>query len=209
MSGSKKNMDQKRKASLTFFKESGKYYGKEEREYPSDLSVYEIIEEIEKNETSHPGMHIHLGFDEKDDIGYPCLILAGQRKKINLSKTEEEWILTDDDSFQIQRCVRDGVYEMYQVQQIKPYPDIQDKCFGIAHSFVFASEINKRDVLDCYGYDSVDEFKAFYGKDWEKVLAECEFELISGSFKNMVSTPDMDWEEAAEMIQELSGYRPN
>lgn len=121
-------------------------------------------------------------------------------------KKESAWIMTDDDSFQIQRQVTDGVYEMYQIQQIKSYSDTLEKGFGIAHSFIFTSEINVQEVLNCYGYSSLDEIKEIYKEDWEKVLVECDFELISGCMENLVEAPDMDWKEAANMIKNLSGY---
>lgn len=70
----------KRRVNLTFFKESGKYYTREEREYLKKLSVFELVEEIENHENAYPGMHIVLDFEEGDEIGYPCLILANNRK---------------------------------------------------------------------------------------------------------------------------------
>lgn len=95
---------------------------------------------------------------------------------------------------------------MYQIQQIKSYSDTLEKGFGIAHSFIFTSEINVQKVLNCYGYSSLDEIKEIYKEDWEKVLVECDFELTSGCMKNLVEAPDMDWKEAANMIKNLSGY---
>lgn len=100
------NKENKRRVNLLFFKASGKYYTEEEREYPRNLAVFEIVEEIENHENLYPGMHIVLNFEEHDEIGYPCMILLNQRKA-NKTETADEWIMTDEDSFQIQRCVRD------------------------------------------------------------------------------------------------------
>lgn len=70
----------KRTVKLIFFKESGKFYTEEDREYDSNKMVYEIVKDIEDNEKDHPGMHIVLQFKHNDKIGYPCLILASSRR---------------------------------------------------------------------------------------------------------------------------------
>ena len=69
-----------RKVRLVFFKESGKFYTEETKEYNRELQVYEIVDDIKENEQSYKGMHILLDFAEDDDIGYPCMILAEDRK---------------------------------------------------------------------------------------------------------------------------------
>ena len=74
-----------RKVKLMFFKPSGKYYTEEIREYDSTLQVFEIVDYIKENETGYKGMYIVLVFDEDDDIGYPCMILAEDRKNWNNS----------------------------------------------------------------------------------------------------------------------------
>ena len=69
-----------REVKLLFFKESGKYYTDEIRGYDRLLQVFEIVDDIKENEKYYKGMHIVLEFDKDDDIGYPCLILANDRK---------------------------------------------------------------------------------------------------------------------------------
>jgi hypothetical protein len=71
--------DDKRKVKLIFFKESGKYYTYEFNEYPKDMKVYEIIENIEMYEKRYQGMYIVLEFYDNDDIGFPCMILPERR----------------------------------------------------------------------------------------------------------------------------------
>jgi hypothetical protein len=65
---------------LDFFKESGKHYEEIVRSFPTNWRVDEIIDAIEQHETAHAGMHILITFNEMDNIGFPCLILAQNRR---------------------------------------------------------------------------------------------------------------------------------
>ncbi len=69
-----------RKVKLLFFKPSGKYYTEEEREYDSSLYVYQIIENVRDNEKDYSGMHIVGLFSDGDEIGFPFMINADDRR---------------------------------------------------------------------------------------------------------------------------------
>ena len=74
-----------REVNLEFFKVAEgnghrKYYATEKRQYPSTWRVDEIVDEVEKNEKSYRGMDVYLRFNSDDDIGFPCFILASDRK---------------------------------------------------------------------------------------------------------------------------------
>ena len=47
----------------------------------------------------------------------------------------------------------------------------------MAHAIVYVDDIDIPSVLNCYGYDSLEEVKTVYGAELEQILAECEFEL--------------------------------
>ncbi len=124
------------------------------------------------------------------------------------SQKHSEWILTDDDSFQICRKVENiaedlgPVYELYQVQAVT---DDGDKCCKVAHEYVFVNDVNIDDILECYGYSSIDDISDDKNT-MEQILAECSFELTAGSWENLLSTPLLSYNEARAIISELSGY---
>lgn len=130
---------------------------------------------------------------------------------------KSDWVLTDPDSFQIRRKLCNfskdlgSVYELYQLQELPigtqtETDSEEDQCFRIAHSIIFCSEIDIENVCDCYGYDNLDVIKNEYGDDWEGILAECDFELMSGCMENLLNTPSMTYQQAKDMICKLSGY---
>lgn len=121
-------------------------------------------------------------------------------------KGSSEWELTDDDSFQLRRRLCDGIYELYEIEQVLPYGQGEGRRFKVAHEIIFTSEIDTDTVLSSYGYDSVEELKAIYGDDWKGVLAECEFELSAGSGEGIIRSPFLTWEEGRSLIGLLSGY---
>lgn len=129
-------------------------------------------------------------------------------KLVASSQKHSDWILTDDDSFQICRKVENifegmgPVYELYQVQAVT---DDGDKCCKVAHEYVFVNDVNIDDILECYGYSSIDDISDDKNT-MEQILAECSFELAAGSLENLLSTPLLSYNEARAIISELSGY---
>lgn len=69
-----------RAVTLCFFKDSGKYYNKIKRLYPSEWLVYEITDYIRTTETFYMGMSIILMFGPNDKISFPYLIYENTRK---------------------------------------------------------------------------------------------------------------------------------
>lgn len=96
-----------------------------------------------------------------------------------------------------------NVYELYQIQEL---PMDQGQVFKVAHEIVFCSEINLEDVLDCYGYENLEQVKTEYGDDWEAILAECQFELNASCLENLITQEFLTYDEAKQLICRVSGY---
>lgn len=122
------------------------------------------------------------------------------------TESKSTWCLTDDDSFQIRRKKGNGIFELYEIEQILPYEQGGERRFKVAHEIIFISEIETDSVLSCYGYESLEELKVLYGDDWEGILAECEFKLSAGSGEGILRSPVLTWEENRSLICLLSGY---
>ncbi|MSS38601.1 hypothetical protein [Clostridium porci] len=116
-----------------------------------------------------------------------------------------KWKLTDDDSFQIRKERKEDVFELYQIDSVVSSYERGERDFRVSHAVVYLSDIDTEDVLDCYGYESLKALKEEYGDDWKGILAECDFELTSQNGECFIS-PDMTWDEAKQLICELSGY---
>lgn len=123
----------------------------------------------------------------------------------------DSWRLTDRDSFQIRKQVLEGIYELYQLQYAKPETEYiktgeTGREYLVAHGFISVPDIDKREILDCYGYgfESIKEFMEEYGDDWEGVLAECEFEIHAD--ERLIKMKPMSYEQAKHLIVLLSGY---
>lgn len=69
-----------RKVKLLFFKPYGKYYTDEVREYDKNLEVWQIVDDIKDDEKSYSGMHIVGLFSDDDNIGFPFMIKAEDRR---------------------------------------------------------------------------------------------------------------------------------
>ena len=99
------------------------------------------------------------------------------------------------------------VFELYQIQEI-PSEDSSDdpKAYKIAHGFVDLNEMELKSVLDCYGYESLEEIQREYGAEWKGILAECQFELESACLDNIVSgVPMFTFSEAEKFIKNYVG----
>ena len=123
-------------------------------------------------------------------------------------KKNNKWVLTDDDSFQLRRKLTDGTYELYQITQVKAGSDSDSEAlYGISHGIVYVDGIDVSNVLDCYGYKSVDEVKNIYGEDgWEGIVAECEFELDALDYL-VTGDTCFSFEIAEGFILKMSGYK--
>lgn len=124
---------------------------------------------------------------------------------LDSKKIEEDWELTDDDSFQICRKIEDGLYELYQVTQITPSWKYEERGFRVSHAWIYTAEADLDDICLCFGYDSVEQLKEEYGDCWEQIVAECDFELCATEC--MIKTGDLTYQEAAALISKLSGYK--
>ncbi len=125
----------------------------------------------------------------------------------NTNNLVGEWILTDPDSFQICRerkdieeLTGDKTFELYQLQAMP-----EDK-FVTAHDIMSLADIDILSVLDCYGYENLDQVKKEYGNGWEQIVCECAFELRSGNYENVFGKY-LSWDECVEFICRMSGYR--
>lgn len=112
------------------------------------------------------------------------------------------WMLTDEDSFQLRRKLSSGAYELYQITQMG-----EDKAYNVSHGIIYPEAVDMTSVLDCFGYDSLEELQNVYGNAWESIVAECEFELNAFNSMILSNGPSMTWMEARELIHELTGYR--
>lgn len=126
----------------------------------------------------------------------------------------ENWILTDEDNVQYVRKAIEltefgDVYELYQAQEITdPTRGYGIRKYMIAHDFVFPSMINVEEIIETaktYGYASFDIYNT-HGKDYARIMAECQFELDAGRFKNLLNrVPAMTYEQAKNTIEKLVG----
>lgn len=123
-----------------------------------------------------------------------------------------DWIMTDDDSYQICRklldmsdALEDAVYELYQVQEVPVENDSIVPEYVIAHDIVCCNDIDVSSVLECYGYESIEDVYDQYGDSWQQIMAECAFELDAGCLYN-TSGISMPWDEATKVIRQKSGY---
>lgn len=117
-----------------------------------------------------------------------------------------EWVLTDDDSFQIRRKIEEDIFELYQIDAVAPSWEEGDRAFRVSNAVIYICDIDQDSMMDCYGYESFEAFKEEYGDDWKGVLAECDFEITSQNGECFIS-PDLSWKEAKNLICRLSGYR--
>lgn len=121
-----------------------------------------------------------------------------------MQNKKNDWLLTDDDCFQICRKVRDGLYELFQINSRKPSWENDENAFGVAHAFIDTKDADIADLCMCYGYQSLNEIKETYGSEWEQIIAECMFELEA--YEHMIETPDMTYDEAKALIIRMSGF---
>lgn len=120
-----------------------------------------------------------------------------------MENQKNDWIMTDDDSFQFCRKVKDGVYELLQITSTLPSWEDQEQAFGVSHAFVDIKDADIADICSCYGYQSLEEIKDEYGSDWKQIIAECMFEL--DAMECLVAAPHMSYSEAQSLILQTMG----
>lgn len=79
--------------------------------------------------------------------------------------------------------------------------------YGISHAIVFLDNIIPEPILDCYGYESLEQFKAEYADDWKGMLVECAFEISAWECIMHLADIFLTWNKAKELICMLSGYQ--
>lgn len=117
-----------------------------------------------------------------------------------------EWVLTDNDNFQIQRKIEEDIFELYQIDAVAPSWEEGDPAFRVSHAVIYICDIDQDSMMDCYGYGSLEAFKEEYGDGWKGILAECDFEITAQNGECFIS-PDLSWKEAKNLICQLSGYQ--
>ena len=135
-------------------------------------------------------------------------ILGNHSSRFELQS--KNWILTDDDSCQYRReaieLEKDSgkVFELYQIQAVAASSDPDPAIYKIAHDYVHLSEVDVDSVLECYGYESLDNLKTTYPDDWEAILAESQFELDADCMENLIErTSLLTWQKAKKMIETM------
>ena len=135
-------------------------------------------------------------------------ILGNHSSRFELKS--KDWILTDDDSCQYRReaveLEKDSgkVFELYQIQAVAASSDPDPAIYKIAHDYVYLNEVDVDSVLECYGYESLDNLKSTYPDNWEAILAESQFELDADSMENLFErTALLTWQKAKKMIETM------
>ena len=113
--------------------------------------------------------------------------------------TKGKWKIVDEDRHQIFRKIGDDTYEFYQATDIGKIPELH--VFWISHAVFSEDEIEMEDVLDSFGFDSVESIKAECGDEYMQIIAECWFEL--NAIQCVISQKDRTFEEAKELIDTL------
>lgn len=121
-----------------------------------------------------------------------------------MENKKNDWILTDDDCFQICRKVKDGVYELYQVTNTLPSWKGTEKAFGVSHAIIDLETADIGSICECYSYPSLDKIKDWYGDGWEQIIAECAFEL--DALDCVMRAPLMSYGEAKNWIVKKTGF---
>lgn len=108
-----------------------------------------LLYEADKHGCDIPKYPIHFfGYGAKESfqellICYIFLNFLELTQSEQKETIEEKWILTDEDTFQYRRRLKDGVYERYQIgERIPAYDSQNDERFGVIHTVVDISEID-------------------------------------------------------------------
>lgn len=198
-------------------------------QFSFDYDPYEYRDQIDNRETAENDLAVSLRNGKKqgvrdwlqrildeDEPGEDTEKAAELIRRLDQLVPEQrkttDWIMTDDDSYQICRklldmseALGDAVFEFYQVQDAPIESNSEIPVYVIAHDIVCYKDIDISMVLDCYGYTSIEEVYNQYGDSWQQIIAECAFELDAGSYYN-TSGLSLPWEEATKVIRQESGY---
>lgn len=180
----------------------GVYIDLHRKGYPADMSVA-LIEGV-NDEADLCGSHLitRVWGDAKSE-DYTDRII---HKNVETFFGDTGWVVTDPDSFQIRRRLEDDVFELYQIDELPAGNEECSNYYRVSHAIVYLSDIDVPDVLQCYGYDSLEEFQERYREDWKGILAECDFELMCQNGEYFIGKPRASFEEAKHQIILASGY---
>lgn len=198
-------------------------------QFSFDYDPYEYRDQIDNWETAENDLAVSLRNGKKqgvrdwlqrildeDEPGEDTEKAAELIRRLDQLVPEQrkttDWIMTDDDSYQICRklldmseALGDAVYELYQVQEVPVENDLFVPEYVIAHDIICCNDIDASLVLDCYGYESIEDVYDQYGDSWQQIMAECAFELDAGCLLN-TSGISMPWDEATKVIRQEAGY---
>lgn len=195
-----------KKSYITFYKDGKRYItdGTYIKRDSNDVRFYSIItEELSSCNVSFIVSSLrNISGNFIQDSEYRELADVIEYDYSNKMNSFRKFTLLDEDSFQIMRPWLNNSFEFYQLQYLS-----EGNGIFVCHAVIYPEAIDTRTILDCYGYKSVDEIKAEYGKEYESFLAECAFELLCAEGKCILApSKAVSWNEGANMIRILSGY---
>ena len=142
-------------------------------------------------------------FEKNDYSFYPDIPDPGDvlEKECGEAQADDwgDWTLTDPDQYQWFRKLEDGVYEGYMICAMK-------QCF-VCHEVIYADDLNVPEILECYGYESLEGMREEYGDMLDQVLAECRLELNAGCGSSLVTRKGMEYDDAVRLIDRLIGKK--
>ena len=108
------------------------------------------------------------------------------------------WILTDQDDYQWIRKLDEGIYEGYMTAT-GFHGETQ-----VIHAVIDIDSIDIKNILECYGYESVEELRGEVGEEYVgQILAECQIEIYAGCNENVICNSPLTYDEAAALIDKL------
>ena len=118
--------------------------------------------------------------------------------------TDKGFILTDNDSFQLCKKIKDNVFELYQITKVLPFTDVE-KCYQVSHEVIDVNNVDVDSLCKIFYYHGrVRELEEEYGADWPQIVAEMAFE--ENAFQNLIDDEEMTYEDAKSLIKQLSGF---
>ena len=97
-----------------------------------------------------------------------------------------KWIMTDDDSFQHVRYLKNNTYELIEMCLVQHDPEKYEVYTDTicVSDYLDNDDMRKEleDILYGFGYSGIQHLRNEYCKDSEQIMAECIFEYY-GSFQ--------------------------
>lgn len=118
--------------------------------------------------------------------------------------SDKGFILTDSDSFQLCKKIKDNVFELYQITKVLPFTDVE-KCYQVSHEVIDVNDVDVDSLCKIFYYHGrVRELEEEYGANWPQIVAEMAFE--ENAFQNLIDDEEMTYEDAKSLIKRLSGF---